>query len=420
MWQTLVFISPNLIDPLVIGWLVLGACVQAWIAIRKGIGSDFWSTLPVFLVVALILKFILPRLMVQDPQTGETLGLAIRGYGFFLLIGVLCGVGLAMQRSRRVGLNPDTTLNLCFWLFVTGILGARAFYVIQYWDQFQFDGNIQLVKILNMTEGGLVVYGSIIGGVLGGIVFLFIRKLPVLATLDILAPCMMIGLSIGRIGCLMNGCCWGGICETPMPSIRFPEGSPPYARQVDTGELFGMMALPTRAERPADGRKIRKLAPSGAAANRGIQEGDRILGYEYEPNPNDSKIPEQIIYHLQTPKGPGRVIFEGDEIPAVSLPVHPSQIYSSINALFVFLFLWFYFPARKRDGQVLALLMIIYPIGRFLLEIIRSDEMGQFGTQLTISQLTSIGSILGGLALIAYGIPYFKKTDTFPRPEKSP
>ena len=410
MQQTFLFIHENWLNPLLGIWSLIALITLGVMAARRGVAQDFWSTLSFFVVGGVIIKFVVPFVMVEDPVDGEGRVLAIRGYGFFLLVGVLAGVGLAMHRSRQLGLNPDITLNLCFVLFATGILGARVFYVIQYWPEFQEGGSVSIRRIVNMTEGGLVVYGSIIGGVVGGILFLRTQKLPVLAVLDILAPCMMIGLSIGRIGCLMNGCCWGGVCDT-QPSIQFPEGSPPYARHVETGELFGMKAPPLKEENDS-GRKISVVHSGSPAETAGIRAGDEIMAFDYSPNPNDARLPEEIVYLIRRGNGDKKIVFDDDEIPSVSLPVHPVQIYSSVNAFFVFLFLWFYFPSRKRDGQVLGLLMIIYPIGRFLLEIIRSDELGQFGTQLTISQLTSIASILGGIFLLVFGYYRLKRTET--------
>ena len=415
MRQTFLSIDENWLNPIVGVWLVVGLVVVGLIAAKKGYdNNDFWSTLAFFLVGAVIIKFVVPFVMVDDPVDGEGKILAIRGYGFFLLIGVLAGVGLAMHRSRQLGLNPDTTLNLCFVLFAAGIIGARVFYVIQYWSQFKDGDSISIGKIVNMTEGGLVVYGGIIGGALGGILYVKAKKLPVLPILDILAPCMMIGLSIGRIGCLMNGCCWGGVCDTSY-SIQFPEGSPPYARQVETGELFGMKAPPLKeGEDPA--REIENVVSGSAAQEAGIKMGDKILAFNYDPNPNDNQIPEEIVYLIRQGKKENRFVFGREQIPERSLAVHPTQLYSSVNAFFVFLFLWFYFPSRKRDGQVIALLMIIYPIGRFLLEMIRSDELGQFGTELTISQHTSIYSIVGGILLLLYGFLRLKRTETLQMP----
>ncbi len=85
-----------------------------------------------------------------------------------------------------------------------------------------------------------------------------------------------------------------------------------------------------------------------------------------------------------------------------SLPIHPTQLYSTINGVVLFLFLWSYFPYRRRDGEVAALLMTLYPITRFLLEIIRTDEPPQWGTGLTVSQIISLLILSGAAVLWAY------------------
>ena len=235
--------------------------------------------------------------MVADPEDPtKILGIPIRGYGFFLLVAIVVGVLLAISRAKRLGLHPDQTINLCFALFAAGIVGARAFYVIQYWDTFD-----SARDIIDMTKGGLVVYGSVIGSVTAAIVYLKLNKLPALLMLDVLAPCMMVGLSIGRIGCLMNGCCWGGICDTNLPAITFPEGSPPYSRHVETGELFGMKAILNDSP-DSPGRKIIEIQPGSPAAQREIQPNAQITGFAYNPNPNDNKKPERIPYQIEQEK----------------------------------------------------------------------------------------------------------------------
>ena len=97
-----------------------------------------------------------------------------------------------------------------------------------------------------------------------------------------------------------------------------------------------------------------------------------------------------------------KIKLNGDDLPDRSRPVHPTQIYSSINAFLIFLVLWFFYPFRRHAGEVLALMLILYPIGRFLLEVIRTDEAGQFGTTLTISQWVSVVAIGLGVSLWAY------------------
>jgi phosphatidylglycerol:prolipoprotein diacylglycerol transferase len=86
-------------------------------------------------------------------------------------------------------------------------------------------------------------------------------------------------------------------------------------------------------------------------------------------------------------------------LPTESKPVHPTQIYSAINAACLCLFMWAYYPYRRRDGEIIALLLTLYPVSRFLLEWIRSDEPGRLGTPFTISQLVSILLFLSAIGL---------------------
>ena len=84
-----------------------------------------------------------------------------------------------------------------------------------------------------------------------------------------------------------------------------------------------------------------------------------------------------------------------------SLPVHPTQIYSSIDAFVLFLLLTAYYPLRRRDGEVLGLLMLTYPISRFVIEYLRNDE-GVFFAGMTISQTISVALFLGGCVYWAW------------------
>ena len=88
-------------------------------------------------------------------------------------------------------------------------------------------------------------------------------------------------------------------------------------------------------------------------------------------------------------------------LPTRSARTHPTQIYSALNALLLCMVLWYFWTLNRNDGQVFALMLILYPIGRFLMEIVRQDEAGQFGTGLTISQLVSLVMLLAGFAMFA-------------------
>ena len=112
---------------------------------------------------------------------------------------------------------------------VCGVVGARLFYVIEYWDE-SFAGRSlrdTLLEIANIPEGGLVIYGGLIGAAVGFVIFVRKHRLPLLAMADLIAPSMAIGLAFGRIGCFLNGCCYGGQTDLPW-HVTFPEFSSRY------------------------------------------------------------------------------------------------------------------------------------------------------------------------------------------------
>jgi phosphatidylglycerol:prolipoprotein diacylglycerol transferase len=88
--------------------------------------------------------------------------------------------------------------------------------------------------------------------------------------------------------------------------------------------------------------------------------------------------------------------------PARSLPVHPAQLYSAIDGALIGWLLWAYYPFRRRDGELIAMLLTIHPITRFMLEIIRTDEPAVFGTGMSISQNISLGLLACGIGIWWY------------------
>ena len=377
------------------GWLLIVWCLFAiglfaWLLHRQGWNTDTRSWLPILAIIGAVIygaQFILP----------ESTGLPIRGYGMMLMLAILAASTAARWRAQQLGLDPELIVSLALWLVVSGIVGARIFYVIQYRDQYWH----QPWAILQFYEGGLVVYGALIGASVGSIAFLKRRNLPILAVADMVAPSLMLGLAIGRIGCLLNGCCWGGQCGTDQWGIQFPVGSPAYTDQLTRGTLLGLKTQLSESENgthfvvtrvqpqmPADG-KIRlgqKLVPLAA--------GNSVHPIRVHlPGPPDASA--DLLAASAITEDTGTVRWQASEISLKSLPVVPSQIYSSCNAFFLFLVVWFAFPFRNRDGQIFALLFTLYPITRFMLEIIRADEGAQFGTTLTISQIVSIVILCG-------------------------
>jgi phosphatidylglycerol:prolipoprotein diacylglycerol transferase len=226
----------------------------------------------------------------------------------------------------------------------------------------------------------------------GFVAFVRKHKLPLLAMADLAAASMMIGLTFGRIGCLLNGCCYGGQTDWPW-HVTFPQESPPYADQASRGELMGFK-VESRGDVPA---VISRVDPNSPASAAGLKPGDVVQSINGESVKSLTAARDAIFraFSIRAPLelalADGRTVrMTGVEPPARSRPVHPTQVYSAIDAGLTGWFLWAFFPFRRRDGQCIALLLTIHPITRFLLEVIRTDEPAVFGTGLSISQNISI------------------------------
>ncbi len=421
MQQTLFLVPQSWLEgPLLITWLVLGAIILAALALRNGRPSEAFNFLPIYIVVAAILYFVAPRVGITDINPADPngpeikVGLAIRGYGVMMLAGIFAGVGLSVYRGQRQGFDSEKIITLAFWMCICGVVGARLFYVIQKRDQFSGSIPEMVGEMINMTQGGLVVYGSLIGATAGGAFYLWYSKMPMLRMADIAIPGMLVGLALGRIGCLMNGCCFGGVCDIPQIAQQFPAGSPPYLRQIETGELLGIDpekanqsdALPIRPD--AAERYAKSILPGSLAERAGVQpEQWYAIGFTSDrPDKELRAIKQQglaIESSVAISQGEQWHAVPFGDLPNQSLGVYPTQILAAINAALLAAFLWWYFPFRRRNGQVFALGIILYSITRFCLELIRRDEAGQFGTQLTISQWVSLVVVLGGVLLFVAG-----------------
>jgi phosphatidylglycerol:prolipoprotein diacylglycerol transferase len=378
-------------------WAVLGVGLLVWLARKQGWNADTLGYLPMLLIVGAALV-LMPKFFPG--------GLPIRGYGFMLLVGVSSAVGLAAYRARRVGINPDLIFSMAFWLFVAGIVGARLFHVIEYWSEdYRRDTLVATLKaIVNIPQGGLVFYGSLIGGAAAFALFVRRHRLPFLAFGDLVAPSVMLGLAFGRVGCLLNGCCFGGACELPW-AVTFPQGSPPYQSQLYEGTLLGLHLTGEPGEPP----KIARVDPNSPAAQTGLETGDQIAGVGGVAIQNKGQaqllIARSLYEHrpLIVATADGRQVrVPTGELPARSRPVHPTQLYSAIFAALLCWFLVAYYPYRRRDGEVAALMLTLYPIGRFLIEIIRIDESAVLQTGMSISQNVSVLILIVVAAMWTY------------------
>jgi phosphatidylglycerol:prolipoprotein diacylglycerol transferase len=160
--------------------------------------------------------------------------LPIHWYGVMVALGFMAGLWTASRRGLREGVAAEKVLDLGPWLILGTIVGARTLYVISYWNE-EFAQNP--TQIFMIQKGGLVFYGGLIGASLACIIYTRVKKLPLWKFADILAPSIALGYVFGRIGCLMNGCCYGKVCQLPW-AIRYPNlshQSPIWRQHYDAG-----------------------------------------------------------------------------------------------------------------------------------------------------------------------------------------
>ncbi len=124
---------------------------------------------------------------------------------------------LARQQAEKEGFDGGKIIDLGLYLLLAGIVGARLLYVLTNLSEYLKHP----LEIVMLNHGGLVIYGGIILAAFTGIFFLSKRKIPILKTADMLSPYVALAQSIGRIGCLLNGCCYGRPTSAPW-GIYFP------------------------------------------------------------------------------------------------------------------------------------------------------------------------------------------------------
>jgi len=156
-------------------------------------------------------------------------------YGILTALAFLAGLWTASRRGLRSGIAPERIVDLGPWLIVGTIIGARALYVVSYWRE-EFAGHA-FADVFKVWRGGLVFYGGFIGASLTFLLYARLRKLPLWRTADVLAPSIALGAAIGRVGCLMNGCCYGRACGLPW-AIHFPPGHRTYPQGVHPTQAY--------------------------------------------------------------------------------------------------------------------------------------------------------------------------------------
>ncbi len=170
--------------------------------------------------------------------------LTIYGYGLMIALGILAAYFMMEYRSRKAHLPDTEVFGLVLTCAVSGLLGAKVLFLLTNLPDVIADP----LFYLETFADGFVVYGGIIGGVLGGYIYTRARHLPFLPWFDLCMPSIAVAQGMGRIGCLLAGCCYGRHYEGPL-HITFtasdfaPNGIPLYPTQIMSSLLNFAHAL---------------------------------------------------------------------------------------------------------------------------------------------------------------------------------
>ncbi len=219
-------------------------------------------------------------------------------YGVMVATAFLACLAHLVLRGRAEGRPAALASDLVFWIMVGAILGARLAYVAANWRDFIAAPGL----IFRFDQGGLIYYGGLAGGALASVGFAFAKREPLWPLWDWLATALPLGHALGRVGCFLNGCCYGALTALPW----------------------------------------------GAVAHGGLR--------------------------------------------------HPVQLYEAFFNLALYAFLNWRYPRRSWDGQISALYLLLYPLGRLVLEYFRGDERLRWAG-LNAAQAVSLGLLLCGAAI---------------------
>ena len=372
------------------------------------------------------------------------LGWPIPGYGLMLTVAFLGSILWAARRASLSRGSADVVFNCGFVALICGVVGCRAMFVWHYWDKHfaHYSDTISLIfGILDVRKGGLEFYGGFILSVIGVLVWLrLVEKVSVRWYLDIAAPSAALGLALGRIGCFLNGCCYGGVCEAPW-AVRFPFGSNAMLQQwqdkLPGAELreelmsfYGDLAYPLSREvlnlnaQQLDALYAEAEPTLAELMNtrlRAASAGDDAAALKAEEKRLATTLRDVVAGARSVPGLRGCRADTTQFLPVImnmrqhqlsgaqvlamareqrALPAHPTQLYSTLIALLIALLLDALYWRRTRDGQVICMLLVIEPVTRYLIEVIRADNpLDTLG--FTISQGLALSMTLIGLAGLA-------------------
>jgi prolipoprotein diacylglyceryltransferase len=349
---------------------------------------------------------VLWRIPIKTTWTPD--GLPIYGFGMMLFLAFLLCTWLAARRAERVGIGKEVIQDLAIWLFIGGLLGARITYLLQARPASVVDFLSQLPKI---WDGGIILYGSVLGGLAGyALAYALVFRKYSLSTLklaDVIAPSIAVGLCLGRMGCFLNGCCYGQVAcaDCPVYAVHFPLSAPARESLVHQGyQTVAGFTYAGPQPPDAEGVKVGQVDPASDAHAAGLRAGDTITEVEGRSVTSPADLNNYLGSLHDWPRGQTTVELgwrseEGGEsvtrtLRPRTLGLYPTQLYEVVSMFLLFLVLMAYYPLRHHDGQVMAVLMVGYGIHRYLNEILRDDPRPKGFEQYTSVLLVVLGVVL--------------------------
>lgn len=187
-----------------------------------------------------------------DPEIRRFGELLLTWHGVFTAVGIAAGVFVAVMVGRRLGFIDDDIYTAALIAVPSGIIGARALFVFEHWGTFMDDP----LEIVRINEGGISIYGAVLGGFAGGLVYAWIRKLPIRRALDGASVALILGMAVGRIGDIINGEHFAEASSLPWAVQYTHLNSPSVLAHPECGLAPGRSIEELCAQHPAVGYEM--------------------------------------------------------------------------------------------------------------------------------------------------------------------
>ena len=201
--------------PIIVLILALVAVLVQWLESRRAdpqpLTATNWTLLALFVLAgAGLVMFAVNKLA----------PIYVHSYGVMLLIGLAAGVWWLVRSGRPYGFILEDWIDFALVILLSGVVGARLLYVLLHLPEYA----PAPMTILYVWQGGLAYHGGVAGAIIAGYAFAHARKISFPLLADLSAPALSLGYAFARIGCFLNGCCYGNESHLPW-AVNFPGGT---------------------------------------------------------------------------------------------------------------------------------------------------------------------------------------------------